>query len=150
MRSALLRREPQSQQKVQLGLFRDLLAQRPLPSAPLAPNTSSQTPLHPSCFRRLSLPQIWATPRSCPFLGPNLCPLLLTLPVLAGEGRALIAHSDYCPGPFTQEHRIHLPYSLCPHRRTEAQTSTAKTFDQQRSIQWNQFQVSGTYEGLGI
>lgn len=69
---------------------------------------------------------------------------------LSTRRKPLIAHSDYHSGLFTQEQRSHLQYSVCSHRRTEAPTFTAKTRSQQRSTQWNQFQVSCTDEELGI
>lgn len=106
VRTAMLRREPQSQ----LGLFRDLFTQRPLPSAPLGPNNPSQIPLYPGCFRTLSLPKTWATPRACPFQGlllqpflasllcAHICPMFLVPDVLALSPAPLLMHDLPHPG----------------------------------------------------
>ena len=49
------------------------------------------------------------------------------------------ACGSYRSGHYTQEHRDHLPYPFCSQTGREAKVFAAKTLNQRRSTQWDQF-----------
>lgn len=111
------------------------MIQRPLPSAPPAPGTSSPTPSHPGCLGdwlplsprpHLRYPHgVMLHPRSeaKPTVSPTHAPQASvgTAVSLPRRGRPLTAHRDCCSGHFTDKHRYHLQDSLCSQGATKAE-----------------------------
>lgn len=145
MRRALLRTEPQDQRKVQLCLLRvfcPVLLWHLFPHPPL-----------PGCLRRLPLCPSSGLPQSLTLFRAQACdlspsPCKHRHPSLACLGGGSPLPTMTTPLVISHKNTYHLPYSLCFHRGTEAQRFAAKTFDQQRSTQWNQFQVDCIDEEL--
>ena len=136
-------------ERVQLGVLTD----------PQAPGTSSPAPSHARrLIRRLAaLSPLSGLPRGLTLLRAHTCDLphnsagttpSRNPPVRKREAPS--ACGSYRSGHYTQEHRDHLPYSFCSQMGREAQVFAAKTLNQRRSTQWDQFQVSCTYQGLGL